>query len=169
MSRPGLDFRMFEIHRRQVAPWPPLIPGAIVVGKVGVAKASQVEEDDGGGDAAVAVSHGGAVGGDPGLLDPAAEFVEGEKAALGGEEQLARQVDGAGDVAAARASAPGTCVLAGVAGVDQLQVGLAQPQGELLGGKPQLRATRGVKLARGGVTGPDSTGFPSSTQRFQPP
>ena len=136
MSRRGLDSRMFVIHRRQVEPCPPLVPGAIVVGQVGVAKAGQVEEDDGGGDAAVAVGHGGAVGRDPSLLNAAAELLEGEKAALGGEEQLTRQVDSAGNVAAAWTSAPGACVLAGVAGVDQLQVGLAQPKGELISGQP---------------------------------
>ena len=140
MSSRGLDSRMFAIHRRQVEPWPPLVPGAVVVGQVGVAKAGQVEEDDGGGDAAVAVGHGGAVGRDPGLLDAAAELLEGEKATLGGEEQLARQVDSAGNVAAAWTSAPGACVLAGVAGVDQLQVGLAQPKGELISGQPELQA-----------------------------
>ena len=52
-------------------------------------------------------------------------LVRGQEAALGSEEQLTRQVEGAGDVAAAWASAAGARVLACVAGVDQLQVGLA--------------------------------------------
>ena len=43
-------------------------------------------------------------------------------------------------MAAAWTSAPGACVLAGVAGVDQLQVGLAQPKGELISGQPELQA-----------------------------
>ena len=61
------------------------------------------------------------------LVDPSADLVEGEETALRGEVQLARQVEGARDVSAARASAAGAGVLAGVAGIDQLEVGLAEP------------------------------------------
>ena len=60
----------------QVEPRSPLIPRAVVVGQVGETEAGEVEEDHGGGDAAVAVGDDGSVGSDPGLVDPAAELIQ---------------------------------------------------------------------------------------------
>ena len=52
-------------------------------------------------------------------------------------------------MAAARAAAAGAGVLAGVAGVDQLEVGLAQAGGELLGGEAELGADARRELGAG--------------------
>ena len=62
------------------------------------------------------------------FLDSPADLVEREEATLGREEQLARDVDRAGDVAAARPAAPGSGILPGVAGVDELPVELGMVQ-----------------------------------------
>src|SRR5271157_5368151 len=79
--RRAFDSRVFGTHRWQIEPLPPLIPGPVIVGKVGVTKAGQVEEDDGGGHAAVAVGHGGAVRRDPSVLDAATELFLGQETA----------------------------------------------------------------------------------------
>src|SRR6516165_1700608 len=109
--------RVLRGLRGEVFSGTPLVPGAVIVGELGVAEPGQVEEDHGGGDAAIAVGHGGPVGHDPGLVDAAAELVEGMEAAFFREEEFAREVECAGDVTAARAAAAGAGVLAGIAGI----------------------------------------------------
>ena len=76
------ESRVTRRFSRQVEPRAPLVPRAVVVGQIRVAQPGQVEEDDGGGDAAVAVGDDRAVGREPGLLDAPAELVEREEAAL---------------------------------------------------------------------------------------
>ena len=95
-----------------------------------------------------------------GRLDPAPEFVERQEAAFRCEEELAGEIPCTGDVAAARTAATRAGVLAGIAGVDQLKVGLSQPRSELCRSEPQFGTNPGREAGTGRV---DRAGFDRPT------
>src|SRR5262249_43584289 len=105
-----------------------------------MAEPVEVEEYDRGGDAAVAVGHDGPFGSDASLVDAVAKLLKRVKPALGGEKDLTWNIQGAGDMPPARASSAITGVLTLVAGVDQLQVGMAEESGKLFGSQSELGA-----------------------------
>ncbi len=71
----------------------------------------QIEEHDGGGDTTVAVSDRRAVRAETVFFDPPANLVEGQEPAFRRKEELTRDIDRTGDMAAPRAStaAPEYC------------------------------------------------------------
>jgi hypothetical protein len=86
----------------------------------------EVEENDCGSNASVAIRHSPRVGAQPLAFNAAADLVERKEAAGLGEEEFAGDAARAGDMSAARPSTTGSVKLVRIAGVEKLKVGAAE-------------------------------------------